>query len=111
MIQKAISLICLCLWGCNAFTQSKSNATEFNFGFEKRTSNEKLPDGWFQWGTGGYLLTIDTVVAKSGKASVQIEAVGQKEANTFGCVAYSIPAQYKGKDMEVRASMKYKQCC
>jgi len=108
MMQKTITLVCLCLLNCNSFAQSKPTATEFNLGFEKRTANEKLPDGWFQWGTGGYLLSIDTVETKSGKASVQIEAVGQKAANTFGCVAYSIPAQYEGKEMEVRASMKYK---
>ena len=108
MIQKTITLLCIGLLNYSSFAQSKPNATEFNFGFEKRTTNEKLPDGWFQWGTGGYLLTIDTVETKSGKASVQIEAIGQKAANTFGCVAYSIPAQYEGKEMELRASMKFK---
>jgi C-terminal processing protease CtpA/Prc len=103
------SIITFCLWFAAVISscQPAKQTTEFNFGFEKRTPNEKLPDGWIQWGTGGYLLTIDTVERKSGQAAFRIEAIGQKAANTFGCVAYSIPAQFEGKEMEVRASMKY----
>ncbi|HEY3386290.1 MAG TPA: S41 family peptidase [Saprospiraceae bacterium] len=108
MLRESIVALCVCLISTNSLCQSVKDVKTFNFGFEERTPNGKLPNGWFQWGTGGYLLTIDTVETKSGKASVQIEAVGQKEANTFGCVAYSIPAQYSGKEMEVRAFMKYK---
>jgi hypothetical protein len=104
-MKKIIISICTCLAATFCFSQINNSNAEFNFGFEKNTSKGKLPDKWFQWGSG-YSLTVDTLVQKSGKYSVLIEPVGEKSPNTFGCVAYAIPAQYKGTEIEVKAYMK-----
>lgn len=91
-------LISIISWG-------QSGQEKFNFGFEKINAKEKLPDNWFQWGTG-YKLSIDTVTKRSGHAAVVIEPVGEKQPNTFGCVAYAIPAEYWAEEIELRAYMK-----
>ena len=83
----------------------QTNNHEFNFGFEKVESQGRLPDKWFQWGFG-YKLKVDTIAKHSGKNSILIEPIGQKSPNSFGCVAYSIPSKYEGKEIELRAQMK-----
>jgi hypothetical protein len=85
-----------------AFCQSDTT----NFGFERTMKGGLLPDDWFQWGTG-YVLKIDTTVKSKGKNSVVIQPLGEKLPNTFGCVAYAIPARYQGKEIELRARMKF----
>lgn len=85
----------------------QSDTTGFNLGFEQMDGGtNNLPDRWFQWGSG-YHLTSDTVVVNSGKVSVRIEPEGEKNANTFGCVARAIPAIYEAAEIEVRAIMKF----
>jgi bifunctional DNA-binding transcriptional regulator/antitoxin component of YhaV-PrlF toxin-antitoxin module len=83
----------------------QTNNHEFNFGFETINSQKQLPDKWFQWGSG-YKLKVDTITKHSGKNSILIEPIGQKSPNSFGCVAYSIPSKYEGKEIELRAYMK-----
>jgi hypothetical protein len=77
-----------------------------NFGFERTIKGSLLPDDWFQWGSG-YVLKIDTTVKASGKNSVLIQPLGDKLPNTFGCVAYSIPARFNAKEIELRARLKF----
>ena len=89
------------------YSQSKTNTTEFNFGFEKTTPNKKLPEKWFQWGSG-YNLSIDTIIKHSGKNSVLIQPSDNITSNSFGCIAHKIPAVYQGKEIELRAYMKLK---
>lgn len=85
---------------------SQTNTTEFNFGFEKRSSKEKLPDNWFVWGSG-YDLIIDTIVKHSGKNAILIQPQKERPANSFGSIAYMIPAIYEGKEIELKAYVKY----
>lgn len=94
----ATFLICIC--SC-----AQTNIHEFNFGFEKVSSRGELPDKWFQWGTG-YNLKIDTVTKHNGRNSILIAPIGQKAPNSFGCVAYSIPSKYEGREIVLRAYMK-----
>src|SRR5688572_2130295 len=89
------------------FSQTENKPPEFNFGFEKVSANEKLPDKWSQFG-GGYNLKIDNSEKKSGSNSVLIESPAEKAENTFGAVAYTIPANYEGKEIELRGFLKYK---
>ncbi|HET6543269.1 MAG TPA: S41 family peptidase [Chryseolinea sp.] len=99
------ALILSALWlllQASAFCQSDTT----NFGFERTMKGGLLPDDWFQWGTG-YVLKIDTTVKSKGKNSVVIQPLGEKLPNTFGCVAYAIPARYQGKEIELRARMKF----
>ena len=88
------------------FTQSE-NPSEFNFGFEKVSANEKLPDKWSPFGSG-YNLKIDNSEKKSGNNSVLIESPAEKPENSLGAVAYSIPANYEGKEIELRGFLKFK---
>jgi C-terminal processing protease CtpA/Prc len=96
-----IPALCLLLQA-SAFCQSDTT----NFGFERTIKGGLLPDGWFQWGTG-YVLKVDTTVKANGKNSVVMQPLGEKLPNTFGCVAYAIPARYQGKEIELRARMKF----
>src|SRR5688572_28708457 len=83
---------------------AQSSSAEFNFGFEKFNSINGLPDKWFQWGSG-YNLKIDTIIRRSGRASVLITPV-QKTPDNFGSVAYAIPSQYEAENIELQAYMK-----
>jgi hypothetical protein len=83
-----------------------SDKTDFNFGFEKISNKNGLPDNWFKWGMEDFVLKTDTVEKHSGSVSVRIEPEGTKAEGSFGCVAYSIPAIYSGNQIELRAYMK-----
>ncbi len=104
-MNKLRTLLFICFSMSLSFCQNVKNVASFNLGFEKITPGQKLPDDWFQWGNG-YNLVIDTLVKKSGKISMLIEPAGLKSANTFGCIAYAIPAIYSGKEIELNAYMK-----
>lgn len=75
----------------------------FNLGFEIQTNKNVFSDGWFKW--GNYDLSIDTdnhSGRKSGK--VASDLIG----SSFGCIAYKIPANYKGKIIQLEGFMKIK---
>ena len=86
--------------------QQVNTSNDFNLGFENTTSDKKLPDHWFQWGSG-YKISLDTVTKHGGKYSALIEPMGEKSPNTFGCIATGIPSKYDAKEIELRAYMKY----
>ena len=98
----AITLSFLTVCGCS---QDNSIPGEFNFGFEKTIPGQKLPDGWFQWGSN-YLLEIDTTIVYSGKKSILIQPASNRTTSSFGCVACLIPARYEGQEIELKANMK-----
>jgi len=79
---------------------------EFNFGFEKISNKNSLPDHWFKWGMEDFVLKTDTIEKHSGSVSLLIEPVGTRSQGEFGCVAYFIPAIYKGSQIELRAFLK-----
>lgn len=93
--------------GCSylALCQTQ-NQTDFNFGFEKISNQNGLPDGWFKWGMENFILKTDSVIKHSGSVSLLIEPVGIKTEGSFGCVAYYVPAKYIGKEIELRAFLK-----
>lgn len=95
-----LSLLTLC-----GYSQNNLVPTEFNFGFERNSLNQQLPDGWFQWGNN-YLLGIDTTIVHSGKRSILIQPAGKRINGSYGCVAFRIPASYEGKEIEIKAYMK-----
>lgn len=89
-----------------SFGQTGGKVTEFNLGFEILLSGKDLPDGWQKYGFN-YHLNIDTIEKQSGKVSVQIKPSGKNPTAGFGCIARSIPAIYQGKEIEVKAYMKF----
>jgi len=76
---------------------------KYNLGFEKHSESTSLSDGWLKW--GNYELIIDSI-AYSGKKSGKITS--NQTGNTFGCIAYKIPAKYKGKTIQLNGYMKIK---
>lgn len=106
-MKSIFSIILTIFFVLTAFSQSENSPPEFNFGFEKVSSNEKLPDKWVQWGSG-YSLKIDNTEKKGGNNSILIESPAEKTANSFGSVAYAIPANYLGKEIELRGFLKLK---
>jgi C-terminal processing protease CtpA/Prc len=84
---------------------SAQSDVKLNLGFEKITPGKKLPDKYFEWGKG-YSLSIDSTIKHSGKYSVLIQPSETREPNSFGCIAYGIPAVYEGDSIELKAYMK-----
>ncbi len=103
---RIIAILLLCLFVFNAFCQNHKDLPAFNFGFEQISKNSRLPDGWFRWGTADYNLKIDSSVKHNGKVSLLIESTKDIIKGSFGCIAYAIPADYLGKEVEVRAYMR-----
>jgi len=99
----SIAIISLTVY---SFCQTDTSTVEFNFGFENTLQNQILPDGWFQWGNN-YLMSTDTTIKHSGNKSVLIQPSENRTSGSFGCSAYSIPARYKGEELELKAYMKH----
>lgn len=76
---------------------------KYNLGFENQKDGKALSDGWFKW--GNYELTI-TDTTYLGKKSGKITS--DKEGNSFGSIAYNIPANYKGNTIKLEGFMKIK---
>lgn len=104
-MKKTILLLSLLL--CTYFVSCQTqNTADFNLSFEKITNKGRLPDNWFKWGTEDFILKTDTIEKHSGSVSLLIEPSGPWKEGTFGCVAYLIPANYQGTQIELRAYMK-----
>ena len=86
--------------------QTEIKSPEFNFGFEKVSDKEKLPDTWFQFGNG-YSLKLDPAEKKSGNNSILIEPMPATSQGSFGSIATTLP-MYEGKEIELRGFLKYK---
>ncbi len=98
---KQTILIILSLFCINCSSQTKK---KFNLDFETYDSLLIFPKGWFKWGS--YNLGIDSVNVHSGKYASKINS---KENNdSFGCIAYNIPANYQGKSIQLEGYMKIK---
>lgn len=85
--------------------QTEARESEFNFGFEKRNKQGKLPDNWFRLG-GDFPISIDTLEVHSGKNALRIESTADVTSKSFGSAACRIPADYAGKEIELRGYLK-----
>lgn len=99
MKQTVLIILSLFLFSCSSQTKKK-----FNLDFETYDSLLMFPKGWFEW--GDYNLGVDSVNVHSGKYASKINS---KENNdSFGCIAYDVPANYKGKSIQLEGYMKIK---
>lgn len=96
-MKKALSFLFLLL--VNGLLAQSQN---FNLDFEEYSKNEDLPKGWIRWGDSE--LKIDSTNAISGKNSMLINV---KEGESFGSIAYKLPANFKGKKITLEGYMKY----
>lgn len=101
-----LATILLSLVLCNVFAQQDKIPPVFNFGFEQSAKGNKLPIGWFRWGSDDYTLKTDSTVKHSGNYSLLIESEKSVGKNSFGCATMAIPAGYLGKEIEVRAYVR-----
>ncbi|HVE59240.1 MAG TPA: S41 family peptidase [Pyrinomonadaceae bacterium] len=101
----ALLLTLACVF--TVLAQSENKPPEFNFGFEKVTAGAQLPDGWIVFGSG-YDLKIDEAERKSGKYSVLIQSPAVIPEGAFGSTSFSAPANYQGKEIELRGFLKLK---
>lgn len=81
---------------------SQTQVPDFNLDFEKYSKKDDLPNGWIKW--GDYDLIIDSTKAVSGKNALLIDS---KKGESFGCIAYKLPANFKGKKINLEGYMKY----
>ena len=104
-MNKIFAFFFTCLLTISVFGQTDTKDKDYNLNFENTVTNENLPENWFQWGSG-YNLSTDTITSNSGNNSVLIQPSKNRTSNSFGCVAYKIPAIYEGEEIELRAYMK-----
>jgi C-terminal processing protease CtpA/Prc len=104
--KNTLQLLFLFLCVATALGQTEKNNPLYNSGFEKVSAGNKLPDGWFKWGTDDYTVKIDTSIKHSGNNSILIESTKNSAKSSFGSIAYSLPANYLGKEIEVRAYVR-----
>lgn len=105
-MKHTLILLLLVLLSLTIFGQPENNSADFNLGFEKISENAKLPDKWEQWGRG-YDPKIDKAEKKSGSVSVSLEPAAEKIDDAFGALAYKIPGNYAGKEIELRGFLKF----
>ncbi|WP_339916226.1 S41 family peptidase [Yeosuana marina] len=99
MKQLILIILSLFFFSCSSQTENK-----FNLDFETYDSTYKFPKDWFEW--GDYNLSADTIYVHSGKFSGKIKST--KKGGSFGSIAYKIPANYKGKSIQLEGYMKIK---
>jgi len=84
------------------FAQQKS---DLNLGFETLDDEKRIPLGATRWGSG-YSISADSLVKRSGKFSLRIQAGPDRQAGAFGSSALLIPGSFEAKQIELRGYMK-----
>ncbi len=79
----------------------QAQTPKFNLDFEKISRNEELPNGWIKW--GDYPISNDSEIKYSGENAVRIFS---EKGESFGSIAYQIPANYKGNYLQLEGYMK-----
>lgn len=75
---------------------------KYNLNFEDKNPSKILPEGWFKWGS--YSLETDSATIYNGIYSTKI--ISDTEGNSFGSVAFEIPANYEGDSIQLSGFMK-----
>ncbi|MFV0417387.1 MAG: S41 family peptidase [Dysgonomonas sp.] len=103
-MKKSILVLSLLLLSILTRCQQPYVNTSLNLDMEKIIPGKELPDGWMVWGKG-YNVVKDAEVLHKGQYSIAISPSDSSDM-AFGCAAYSIPAQYKGEEIELKAYIK-----
>lgn len=103
-MKKSILVLSLLLLSLLTRCQQSYVNTSLNLDMEKFISGKSLPEGWLMWGKG-YDVVKDSEIPYEGQYSIAITP-SDKPDRAFGCAAYSIPAQYKGEEIELKAYIK-----
>jgi len=81
---------------------ASAQETKYNLNFDQTELGEDLPDDWIVWGE--YKIEKDSVHTQSGEYSAKISS--GDNGNTFGSIAYKIPANYKGNSLMLQGFIK-----
>ncbi len=108
-MKKNLILATLLLFmGINAQSQNL-NKPSFNLDFEKNIINAAMPDEWIKWGSTDFNVHKDSIHAYKGKFSTVIYRKSDAFAQSFGSVAYRLPANYQGKTIRLEGYMKIEE--
>jgi C-terminal processing protease CtpA/Prc len=88
-----------------AFSQTETIKFPNNLNLEHVNPVINNFDGLIKWGTG-YGIAVDSTEKHSGKYSMRIEPLSGSIENQFGCGVFRIPANFEGKNIELRGYMK-----
>ena len=94
---KRILLLLLLITG-NVHSQKE----KFNLNFDQVEQERDLPDEWFRW--GDYKIEIDKRNPYSGEYAAKISS--EENMNSFGSIAYEIPANYRGSYLSLEGYIK-----
>ncbi|PSL34231.1 S41 family peptidase [Dyadobacter jiangsuensis] len=97
----------LCALSMGVALAQQPSSTDFNLNFEKTLIADKLPAPWMEWGKG-YKFSPDTTEKYQGKASLRIQSPEVMDNIQFGSAANPLPADYSGKEIELRGYMKFR---
>lgn len=93
-----------------AFFHFINAQSPFNLGFEKIDPGSPAPAGWDMTfksgGAAGYLVQLDSAMAKEGRYALTILPDPATGTQSFGACSYAIPATYSGRTIELKGYMK-----
>jgi len=90
---------------CLPFLSFSQDIPTFNLDFEMVKEAKTLPKDWFKWGTPNFEITSDATEKQKGKTAIKVVSKSE-DGKGFGCPAYKIPAQYKGKKIKLTGYFK-----
>lgn len=95
-------LLIMCFICVEAFAQTKNDSRNLNLDFE-RLDGEK-PVGWVTYGSGDYLLAVDSSIVHDGKYAVTLEFDGT--TSNFKAWALNFPADFEGENIRLTGYIK-----
>ena len=101
-MKKTFLILIILILSVTTFCQTKLDTSKFNLDFEKIEKWQPL--NWTNFGNSTYILSIDSIIKKSGKYSATIEYNGK--SSDFKALAFTIPANFKGKKITITGYIK-----
>ena len=92
----------MCFITIEACTQTSKASQDLNLDFEQ-IGGEK-PRAWVNYGSGNYLIAVDSTIVQHGKNSVSIEFDGNTPE--FKAWALNFPADFSGKNIRLTGYIK-----
>ncbi|MEA3478486.1 MAG: S41 family peptidase [Bacteroidota bacterium] len=95
-------LLIMCFIAIETCAQSKNDSRDLNLDFEQ-LDGEK-PAGWVNYGSGNYLIAVDSAIVQNGKYSVTLEFDGNTP--NFKAWALNFPADFEGEKIRLTGYIK-----
>jgi len=95
-------VLIICFITIEACAQSNNDRRDLNLDFELLDGD--TPRGWVNYGSGNYLIAVDSAIVQHGKYSVTLEFAG--ETSNFKAWALNFPADFEGKNIKLTGYIK-----